>query len=183
MKSSSQVQPYSGLGKNMYRKTRCFTHHQNSYCTLGKPAQPSSSSGVSGRAESTKKVRAKFVSSSGQVRVKLGLSSCPVWISFKDRFSGTRSPSLPSSSFMEKRHSARILTVHTLFSSTETTASTTPPEAAFVSVCSWGRYNCLFFWLGGRRTRLDGSLCRTIIVLCIIAFVCKCIVLQSSVLF
>lgn len=117
MKSSSQVQPYSGLGKNMYRKTRCFTHHQNSYCTLGKPAQPSSSSGVSGRAESTKKVRAKFVSSSGQVRVKLGLSSCPVWISFKDRFSGTRSPSLPSSSFMEKRHSARILTVHTLFSS------------------------------------------------------------------
>ena len=62
----------------------------------------------------------------------------------------------------------------------ETTASTTPPEAAFVSVSSWGRYNCLFFWLGGRRTRLDGSLCRTIIVLCIIAFVCKCIVLQSN---
>ena len=84
----NQAHKYSGLGKNMYRKTRCFTHHQNSYCTLGKPAQPSSSSGVSGRAESTKKVRAKFVSSSGQVRVKLGLSSCPVWISFKDRFFG-----------------------------------------------------------------------------------------------
>ena len=180
MKSSSQVQPYSGLGKNMYRKTRCFTHHQNSYCTLGKPAQPSSSSGVSGRAESTKKVRAKFVSSSGQVRVKLGLSSCPVWISFKDRFSGTRSPSLPSSSFMEKRHSARILTVHTLFSSRDYSLYHTTRGC---SVCSWGRYNCLFFWLGGRRTRLDGSLCRTIIVLCIIAFVCKCIVLQSSVLF
>ena len=182
MKSSSQVQPYSGLGKNMYRKTRCFTHHQNSYCTLGKPAQPSSSSGVSGRAESTKKVRAKFVSSSGQVRVKLGLSSCPVWISFKDRFSGTRTPSL-SSFLLWKSAILQEYWLSTRSFHLETTASTTPPEAAFVSVCSWGRYNCLFFWLGGRRTRLDGSLCRTIIVLCIIAFVCKCIVLQSSVLF
>ena len=70
---------------------------------------------------------------------------------------------------MEKHHSARILTVHTLFSS-RGCCSLLPPEAA-VSVSSWGRYNCLFLV---RRTRLDGSLCGTIIVLCIIAFVSKC---------